>query len=94
MGIVIKDSSVTSCVSNLADNLSIPLSPNDSVSLSNKYSLVATINHSGTIAHGGHYWAYIRKNSQWLMCNDSMVTTVKHTELNNGTSYILFYRRS
>ena len=93
-GTVTKDTSVVSCIKNNRGELSIPFSLNDSVSLSNKYTLVATINHSGTLAKGGHYWAYIRKKSEWFMCNDSMVTKVKETVLNNGTSYILFYRRS
>ena len=92
-GTVLKDTSVVSCVGDHLDVLTIPLSLDDSVSFSNNYSLVATINHSGTFANGGHYWAYILKDTQWLLCNDSMVSKVNRTVLNNGTSYILFYRR-
>ena len=38
----------------------------DEVSFKNKYSLIATINHSGTL-NRGHYWAFIKDlhSSTW-----------------------------
>ena len=43
----------------------------DEVSFTNKYSLIATINHSGAL-NRGHYWAFIKDlhSSCWCSCND------------------------
>ena len=66
----------------------------DEVSFTNKYSLIATINHSGTL-NRGHYWAFIKDlhSSSWYSCNDKLVFNVEERSLNNTTSYILFYRK-
>ena len=71
------------------------LSPiEDNVSFSKEFSLVATINHSGSL-NSGHYWAFIKDNisKSWFKC-DRSVLKVKPSTLNNTTSYVLFYVRS
>ena len=64
------------------------------ISFINKYSLIATINHSGTL-NWGHYWACIKHlhSSCWYSCNDKLVSNVEESSLNNTTSCILFYRK-
>ena len=63
----------------------------DEISFMNKYSLIATINHSSTL-NRGHYWACIKDlhSSCWYSCNDKLVSNVEESFLNNTTSYILF----
>ena len=39
--------------------LKVPITVQDEVSFSNKYSLVVSINHSGTLDQG-HYWAVVK----------------------------------
>ena len=62
----------------------------DEVSFTNKYSLIATINHSGTL-NRGLYWAFIKDlhSSTWHSCNDKSVFHVEENYVNNATSYIL-----
>ena len=62
------------------------------VSFSNKYSLMASINHPGALDQG-HYWVVIKDlNSRgWLSFNDKVVLTVPQYSLNNSTSYTFFY---
>ena len=66
----------------------------DDVSFSSEYSLVASINHSGTM-NAGHYWAFIKDKlaGVWLKCNDRSVVEVSPCSLNICTSYVLFYER-
>ena len=75
-------------------HLVVPITVEDEVSFTNKYSLIATINHSGTL-NRGHYWAFIKDlhSSSWYSCNDKLVFNVEERSLNNTTSYILFYRK-
>ena len=72
----------------------VPITVEDEVSFTNKYSLIATINHSGTL-NRGHYWAFIKDlhSSSWYSCNDKLVFNVEERSLNNTTSYIFFYRK-
>ena len=73
--------------------LKVPITSESEVSFSNKYSLVATINHSGNL-NNGHYWAFIKSGADgWYSCNDKVVTKTKVKVLNNKSSYILFYVR-
>ena len=67
----------------------------DEVPFSNKYSLVASINHSGTLDQE-HYWAVIKDLNlgTWLSCNDKVVLTVSQHSLTNTTSYILFLQEN
>jgi len=65
-----------------------------SVSLNNTYSLVATINHSGTLLNG-HYTAFVKDHhsNAWYHCNDKSVTSCPKEKVVNNSSYLLFYRR-
>ena len=58
----------------------------------NSYSLVATINHSGSL-NNGHYWAIVKYDTtnRWFSCNDKVVFEIKADDLSNKTSYVLFY---
>ena len=80
--------------SQLVQYLTIPITTEDEVSFINKYSLSATINHSGTLIRG-HYWACIKDlhSPCWYLCNDKLVSNVEESYLNNTTSYILFYSK-
>ena len=94
-GQIIRNPSLVDCL----DDISMPVSPSldDSmvVSFKNNYSLVATINHSGTLSNG-HYTAFIKDPSsrRWLHCNDRCVTFCETDKVVNATSYVLFYLRS
>ena len=88
---LLKDPRVFNCSPEL--ELKIPITVEDEVSFSSKYSLVASINHSGMLDQG-HYWAVVKDSNtgDWLSCNDKVVLTVPQHSLNNTTSYILFYK--
>ena len=75
-------------------DLIVPITIEDKVSFTNKYSLIAIINHSGTL-NRGHYWAFIKDlhSSTWYSCNDKSVFNVEENYVNNATSYILFYSK-
>ena len=91
----IEDANFFSCTqSEWNKHLVVPITVEDEVSFTNKYSLIATINHSGTL-NRGHYWAFIKDlhSSSWYSCNDKLVFNVEERSLNNTTSYILFYRK-
>ena len=94
-GQLIKDANFFSCTQSESNkHLLVPITVEDEVSFTNKYSLIATINHSGML-NRGHYWAFIRDlhSSSWYSCNDKLVFNVEERSLNNTTSYILFYRK-
>ena len=94
-GQLIKDANFFSCTQSESNKyLFVPITVADEVSCTNKYSLIATINHSGTL-NRGHYWAFIRDlhTSSWYSCNGKLVFNVEESSLNNTTSYILFYRK-
>ena len=90
---LLKDQQVFHCSPEL--ELKVPINVEDEVSFSSKYSLVASINHSGTLEQG-HYWAVVKdlNTGDWLSCNDKVVQTVPQHSLNNTTSYILFYKKN
>ena len=89
---LIKDQQVFNCSCEL--ELKVPIIIEDEVSFSNKYSLVASINHSGTL-NQEHYWAVVKNlnSGNWLSCNDKVVLTVPQHSLSNTTSYIVFYKK-
>ena len=89
---LIKDQQVFNCVPDL--DLKVPITVDDEVSFSTKYSLMVSINHLGTLDQG-NYWT-IEKNlssGDWLSCNDKVVLTVPQHSIHNTTSYILFYKK-
>ena len=85
---LLKDQQVFNCSPEL--ELKVPITVEDE-SFSSKYSLVASINHSGTLDQG-HYWAVVKDSNtgDLLSCNGKVVLTVPQHSLNNTTSYILF----
>ena len=90
---LLKDPRVFNCSPEL--ELKVPITVEDEVSFSSKYSLVASINHSGTLDQG-HYWAVVKDSNtgDWLSCNDKVVLTVPQHFRSNTTSYILFYKKN
>ena len=84
-GQLVKDETVVSCIQNrLGQYLTVLITIEDDVSFVNKYSLIATIYHSGTLCRG-HYWACIKDlhSPYWYLCNDELVSNVKESYLNN-----------
>ena len=57
---LVKDETLVSCTqSQLGQYLTVPITMEDGVSFINKYSSIATINHSGTLSRG-HYGTGIK----------------------------------
>ena len=78
-GQLVKNENFFSCMpSESKRDLIVPITIEDEVSFTNKYSLIATINHSGTL-NRGHYWAFIKDlhSSSWYSCNDKSVLMLK-----------------
>ena len=77
------------------NHLLVPITVEDEVSFTIKDSLIATINHSGTL-NRRHYWAIIKDlhSSSWYSCNGELVSNVEERSLNNTVSYILFLQKS
>ena len=71
--------------------LSVPLVV-DELSFHKKFSLIVTVNHTGTL-NRGHYTAFIKQPniSSWLFCNDATVFKSSVEETDNTSSYIYFY---
>ena len=94
-GQLVKDETVVSCIQNrLGQYLTVLITIEDDVSFVNKYSLIATIYHTGTL-NRGHYWAFIKDihSPCWYLCNDKLVSSVEESYLTNTTSYILLYSK-
>ena len=56
--VFIKNTDFVECLPETTHVLRVPIQTGDSISFTNTYSLIATINHSGTL-QAGHYWAFI-----------------------------------
>ena len=94
-GQLIKDANFFSWTQSEWNNhLLVPITVEDEVSLTIKDSLIATINHSGTL-NRRHYWALIKDlhSYSWYSCNDELVSNVEERSLNNTVSYIIFYKK-
>nr|GAT52438.1 predicted protein [Mycena chlorophos] len=62
---------------------------------SSTYSLCATVNHSGSSAHHGHYVAAVKRGDEWMECNDTQVSPCSSQEVShNKGAYLLFYARN
>ena len=86
----IKDQQFFDCFPNSV--LKLPIKLDDEVSFTNKYSLVATINNSGSLDRC-HYWTFIKDAhaKHWLSCDDEVVLNVnKKTSSNNSSCPFLF----
>ena len=87
-GIISKDNRKIKC---LSSHLSIPLYIDEQRSVNKKFTLKATINHSGTI-DAGHYWAFLKtSDGNWLKCNDTSVDKATFKDLSNNWSYLFIY---
>ena len=73
-GSLYKDNRVVNCYPKGYQTLTVPSHPEEDISFTNEYSLVATINHSGTLARG-HYWAFVKDDlsDSWWKCDDRAV---------------------
>lgn len=60
--------------------------------LGKTFTLQGVVLHIGEDLHSGHYIAYIRHLSSWLVCNDSNVHLTDQPKLNLGSIYV--YRRA
>ncbi|MDE5117574.1 MAG: hypothetical protein O4860_10250, partial [Trichodesmium sp. St2_bin2_1] len=88
-----KDCSHFHCLSAGRGTLAVPVSVEGVVSFTHHYTLVATINHSGSLQNG-HYWAYIKSDdNSGYKCNDTSVVKVCQSELYNTSPYVLIYLR-
>ena len=86
-GQLVKDETVVSCIQNrLGQYLTVPITNEDEVSFINKYSLIATIYHTGTL-NRGHYWTCIKDihSPCWYLCNDKLISSVEESYLTNTT---------
>ena len=72
-------------------DLTVPITIEDEVSFTNKYSLITTINHSGTL-NRGRYWVFCKDfhSSTWYSCSDKSVFNAEKNYVNNTKSYIFF----
>ena len=89
--VFIKNTDFVECLPETTHVLRVPIQTGDSILFTNQYSLIATINHSGTL-QAGHYWAFIKDHStnNWLKRNHRTVLKVKQaTHTLNNTSYVL-----
>ena len=78
-GQLVKNENFFSCTQSESNkNLTVPITIEDEVSFTKKYSLIANINHSGTL-NRGHYWAFIKDlhSSSWYSCNDKFEEMLK-----------------
>ena len=84
-----KDNRKVICPSEI---LNIPVYIDEHLSVSRRFKLKATINHSGTI-NAGHYWAFVKDNNsdRSLKCNDTSVSKATFKDLSNNSSYIFIY---
>ena len=92
---LVKNENLCSCTQIESNkDVTVPITIEEEVSFTNRYSLVATINHSGTL-NRGNYWAFIKDlhSFTWYSCNDKSVFNVEENYENNTTSYILFYSK-
>ena len=58
------------------------------------YDLVGLLVHQGQTCASGHYLAYVKKDGEWFMCNDSIVTKVDEETVLNQQAYIMMYEVS
>ncbi|XP_057297118.1 ubiquitin carboxyl-terminal hydrolase 51-like [Hydractinia symbiolongicarpus] len=86
-GRTLKNNKFVPCLASNDGIFRIRSRPTDDISFNNKYSLAATIIHSGILG-AGHYWAFIKDRScgSWSRCDDKAVVTVAPSDLNNCSS--------
>jgi len=57
------------------------------------YNLTSVVSHSGSTPFVGHYIAYARNGEEWILFNDSSVTSVQESEVLDAEAFILLYER-
>ena len=60
-----------------------------------KLELLAVIVHEGTTINGGHYYAYIKRNNQWYLCDDEIVTAIPYKSMQDDiekNGYVYLYK--
>ena len=90
-GDTFKDTRFVECLPVEDHILRVPLKLDDNVSFPKEFSLVATINHSGSL-NAGHYWAFIKDNTSksWFKCDDRSVLKVKPSTLTTPHHMFIF----
>ena len=90
---VIKEKQIFDCFPNSV--LKIRITHDDEMSFTNKYSLIATTNHSGSLDRV-HNWDFIKDalSKQWFFCNAKVVLNVNEKTFCSNSSYVLFYLKS
>ena len=79
---------------NIFPNLLTLKSISDGIIVNHSYRLRASINHQGNL-ESGHYWAFVTNSRcSFVKCDDSRVSESKRCNLNNNSSYILFFLRA
>uniref|UniRef100_A0A914DHB0 Ubiquitin carboxyl-terminal hydrolase n=2 Tax=Acrobeloides nanus TaxID=290746 RepID=A0A914DHB0_9BILA len=59
--------------------------------LSNRYTLIAVVNHNGTM-ESGHYTCHVRhQRDRWYKCDDGIITREKIDNVLASEGYLLFY---
>ena len=94
-GPLVKDANFFGCTqSETNKHLMVPITVEDEVSCTNRYSLIATINYLGCL-NRSRYWAFIKDlhSSSWYSCKDKLVFNVQENSVKNTRSYILFYSK-
>jgi len=56
-----------------------------------KYELFGIINHTGNV-FGGHYYSYIKKSDKWFKFDDSNISNI-NSSIINDKNYCLFYKK-
>ena len=75
-------------------SLQIQIIDSNKVSFFNNYSLVATINHSGSL-NNGHYWVIVKDNTtiQCFSCDNKVVFQIKADDLSKKYHMCTFFVR-
>ena len=59
-----------------------------------KYELVAALDHRGSTISSGHYVTYTKQDTgTWLQHNDTTITPALLDQVNTGDNYILLYKK-
>lgn len=59
----------------------------------NKYNLFGLVIHKGSTCQSGHYISYVKRNSEWWLCNDSLVSKVSASTVMKQDPYMVFYEQ-
>lgn len=74
----------------MSDYIATRIDSNDQPPQSTNYRLLSVIVHQGG-ASGGHYVAYVKRNTEWFYTSDSHVTRSSLGEVLKQQAYMLYY---